>query len=100
MTFAFDALRLAIILYALYSSVSIRLFAVEIYGTGLSIQCVRAQFAEHVPPKALLRIIARGLPRATGRVIHEFDPWFNFRATEYMVENGWEKFQVSNLRIK
>jgi asparagine N-glycosylation enzyme membrane subunit Stt3 len=40
------------------------------------------------------------MPCGTGRVIHEFDPWFNFRATEYMVENGWEKFQVSNLRIK
>ena len=23
-----------------------------------------------------------------GRVIHEFDPWFNYRATEYMAANG------------
>jgi len=23
-----------------------------------------------------------------GRVIHEFDPWFNFRATQYLVDNG------------
>ena len=30
-----------------------------------------------------------------GRVIHEFDPWFNYRATEYMAANGWDKFQVS-----
>ena len=29
-----------------------------------------------------------------GRVIHEFDPWFNYRATEYMVANGWDRFQV------
>ena len=29
-----------------------------------------------------------------GRVIHEFDPWFNYRATEYMVEHGWAEFQV------
>ena len=29
-----------------------------------------------------------------GRVIHEFDPWFNYRATEYMAANGWSKFQV------
>ena len=29
-----------------------------------------------------------------GRVIHEFDPWFNYRATEYMVANGWDKFQA------
>jgi len=27
-----------------------------------------------------------------GRVIHEFDPWFNFRATEYLQQNGWYKF--------
>jgi dolichyl-diphosphooligosaccharide--protein glycosyltransferase len=27
-----------------------------------------------------------------GRVIHEFDPWFNFRATQYLVDNGWKKF--------
>ena len=27
-----------------------------------------------------------------GRVIHEFDPWFNFRATQYLVDNGWTKF--------
>ena len=27
-----------------------------------------------------------------GRVIHEFDPWFNFRATKYLADNGWHKF--------
>lgn len=27
-----------------------------------------------------------------GAVIHEFDPYFNFRATEYLVANGWNKF--------
>lgn len=25
-------------------------------------------------------------------VIHEFDPWFNFRATKYLVEHGWYAF--------
>eukprot|EP00667_Euglena_gracilis_P010561 EG_transcript_10761 len=25
-------------------------------------------------------------------VIHEFDPWFNFRATEYMVNHGYKNF--------
>jgi len=29
-----------------------------------------------------------------GRVIHEFDPWFNYRATEYLVNNGYEKFKT------
>lgn len=27
-----------------------------------------------------------------GRVIHEFDPWFNFRATQYLADNGWKAF--------
>ena len=28
-----------------------------------------------------------------GRVIHEFDPWFNFRATQYLVDHGHDAFQ-------
>lgn len=27
-----------------------------------------------------------------GRVIHEFDPYFNYRAAEYLWQNGWKKF--------
>jgi len=27
-----------------------------------------------------------------GLVIHEFDPWFNFRATQYLADNGLMKF--------
>mmetsp|Transcript_75547 Transcript_75547/g.157590 ORF Transcript_75547/g.157590 Transcript_75547/m.157590 type:complete len:856 (+) Transcript_75547:106-2673(+) len=27
-----------------------------------------------------------------GHVIHEFDPWFNYRATVYLADHGWEKF--------
>jgi len=30
--------------------------------------------------------------RTYGTVIHEFDPWFNYRATEYLAEHGWHKF--------
>eukprot|EP00756_Hemistasia_phaeocysticola_P021221 Hpha_TRINITY_DN15763_c5_g12::TRINITY_DN15763_c5_g12_i1::g.37016::m.37016/K07151/STT3; dolichyl-diphosphooligosaccharide--protein glycosyltransferase len=30
--------------------------------------------------------------RTYGRVIHEFDPWFNFRASQYLADNGWYKF--------
>ena len=29
-----------------------------------------------------------------GRIIHEFDPWFNYRATEYMVAHGYAKFEA------
>jgi dolichyl-diphosphooligosaccharide--protein glycosyltransferase len=28
-----------------------------------------------------------------GRVIHEFDPYFNYRATEYLWEHGWTAFR-------
>merc|ERR1719282_1938635 len=27
-----------------------------------------------------------------GMIIHEFDPWFNYRAAEYMAEHGISKF--------
>lgn len=27
-----------------------------------------------------------------GRIIHEFDPWFNFRATQYLADQGWTAF--------
>jgi len=30
--------------------------------------------------------------REYGLIIHEFDPYFNFRATEYLYEHGWKKF--------
>ena len=32
--------------------------------------------------------------REYGRIIHEFDPWFNFRATVYLADNGWNKFKT------
>ena len=38
--------------------------------------------------------IRLGAVRVYGRVIHEFDPWFNFRATKYLEENGWAKFST------
>ncbi|KAJ1949111.1 oligosaccharyl transferase stt3 subunit, partial [Linderina pennispora] len=25
-------------------------------------------------------------------IIHEFDPWFNFRTTKYLVNNGFDSF--------
>lgn len=27
-----------------------------------------------------------------GYVIHEFDPWFNYRATKYLADKGWHSF--------
>jgi len=31
--------------------------------------------------------------RVYGRIIHEFDPWFNYRCTEYLVKHGWSAFR-------
>lgn len=36
--------------------------------------------------------IRMGAIREYGPVIHEFDPYFNWRATQYLYENGWRKF--------
>ena len=41
-----------------------------------------------------------------GYLIHEFDPWFNFRVAQYLAKNGWFKFAKwcpmagSNLRAR
>jgi len=32
--------------------------------------------------------------REYGTIIHEFDPWFNYRATEYLYLNGWQAFKT------
>ncbi|KAF2459921.1 putative oligosaccharyl transferase subunit [Lineolata rhizophorae] len=54
--------------------------------------------------RGLLRIIVLSLIAAAAvssrlfsvvrfeSIIHEFDPWFNFRATKYLVENGFYSF--------
>jgi len=34
----------------------------------------------------------RAMPASHGYALMEFDPWFNYRATEYLVENGFEAY--------
>ena len=36
--------------------------------------------------------ILRAQPAQYGFALHEFDPWYNYRATEYIVENGYEAY--------
>jgi len=44
-------------------------------------------------PRALLPLhFPSSYPPLPPLVIHEFDPWFNYRATEYLDENGAAKF--------
>ena len=44
-------------------------------------------------PRALLPLhFPSSYPPLPPLVIHEFDPWFNYRATEYYDEHGPEKF--------
>ncbi|KAL2756894.1 glycosyltransferase family 66 protein [Sodiomyces alcalophilus JCM 7366] len=54
--------------------------------------------------RTLLRVVILGFIAATAvasrlfsvirfeSIIHEFDPWFNYRATKYLVANGFYKF--------
>ena len=42
-----------------------------------------------VPAAYSIRIFAL---EEYGKVIHEFDPWFNFRATQYLSKKGWHAF--------
>ena len=36
--------------------------------------------------------LIRAQPADFGFVLHEFDPYFNFRATQYIVDNGFEAY--------
>lgn len=36
--------------------------------------------------------LLRAQPAAWGFALHEFDPWFNYRATEYIVNNGYDAY--------
>ena len=35
-----------------------------------------------------------------GMIIHEFDPWFNFRATQYLADNGAEKVRGASALLR
>ena len=81
--------------YCLYlagkEAYKIRLYAIKTYGTPSAHASRSTRIV--VPPVGVLNAHAR--TRAAphlGRVIHEFDPWFNFRATKYLADNGWKKF--------
>jgi len=51
--------------------------------------CVAAALVEIVRTAYRIRLFAIQI---YGPVIHEFDPWFNYRATEYLAQHGWKKF--------
>ena len=36
--------------------------------------------------------ILRAMPASHGYALMEFDPWYNYRATEYIIENGFEAY--------
>lgn len=40
--------------------------------------------------------IIRAQPLEFGFELHEFDPFFNYRATQYLVDNGWEAYYAWN----
>lgn len=56
--------------------------AVELIAV-VAVYAVAAYAAYHIRTHAITTY---------GKVIHEFDPWFNFRATQYLLDNGYDKF--------
>lgn len=59
----------------------------------------RGDYVAHAVRASLLLLAAHNAyhirtfaVRIYGNVIHEFDPWFNFRATEYLATHGWRAF--------
>ena len=39
-----------------------------------------------------ISVMIRSLPSEYGNELHEFDPFFNYRATQYLVENGFNEY--------
>ena len=39
-----------------------------------------------------IAFMARSLPLEYGFYLNEFDPWFNYRATQFLVENGYDAY--------
>lgn len=60
-----------------------RLMTAAAWATRLVVLVMAANAAYHIRMYAI---------EGFGRVIHEFDPWFNFRATQYLADNGWDAF--------
>jgi len=60
------------------------------YGLLLCIAFVELAFVGYFCLKAY-RIRCYSV-REFGYIIHEFDPWFNYRAAEYLAQHGSEKF--------
>ena len=65
-----------------------KLFSVGDFDFRLQHLLVIGILAIAVSTSAMLR----AMPVSHGHTLMEFDPWFNYRATEYLVENGFEAY--------
>jgi len=65
-----------------------KLFSVGEFDFRLQHLLVIGILAIAVSTSAMLR----AMPASHGYTLMEFDPWFNYRATEYIVENGFEAY--------
>ena len=65
-----------------------KLFSVGDFDFRLQHLLIIGILAIAVSTSAMLR----AMPASHGYALMEFDPWFNYRATEYIVENGFEAY--------
>ena len=79
--------QLTAVLFACHSAFNIRTFAIEGYGRLIH-ECVapRSRAAGVACAAWLRRVRLAELPGAARA--RRFDPWFNFRATQYLFDNG------------
>ena len=79
--------QLTALLFACHSAFTIRTFAIEGYGRLIH-ECVapRSRAAGGRCAAGLRRVRLAELPGAARA--RRFDPWFNFRATQYLFDNG------------
>ena len=65
-----------------------KLFSVGEFDFRLQHLLVIGILAIAVSTSAMLR----AMPASHGYALMEFDPWYNYRATEYIIENGFEAY--------
>ena len=65
-----------------------KLFSVGDFDFRLQHLLIIGILAIAVSTSAMLR----AMPASHGYTLMEFDPWYNYRATEYIVENGFEAY--------
>ena len=80
--------QLTVVAFACYAAFTIRTYAIDNYGRLIHecVHCAGARAAGRMRRGVATR--ARRLNWPSALRARRFDPWFNFRATQYLFDNG------------